>query len=364
MIHPLPKCHLVPIPFSIRINPIFNTHKFHFPSQKILDVSIIGMMRYTIIKDIERKVRRSKDYNNWVIENKAPLCFVCNSTDNLECHHVVALYHIILGIWKLYGDAEKTYQHVISLHNDNRCESVTLCDKCHSKGHPGKQPQTSVSIRKEFWSVLPRQLPFTLCHTKSHRPHSLGLIGFQTLLGIGHYILNGHMKSHIIKFHKRRFAELIGKKPGSSFNKSFNKAIRQLDSLNIVIGSHQSKNDVELHLSRKYVESTRINPWFMPLTDIRTSKMCVLALKWFLGMQSNRQQYRIGLKKLTNHLSITDNNMFRASQAVQSACADIPWASVEIKKRTWMCSFRIKKRGGTPVFSLRNILEDSIQTGR
>ena len=316
------------------------------------------MKAYTTIREIERKLRASKCYHDWVLRNQSACCFVCNKTDNLECHHVVDLYHILIGLWKLYGEPEKTLQHALDLHSNDKCESVTLCNICHSKRHPGRHAIPKQNVRIELWTTLPRNLRLNLYHSKIRINGSLGLIGFQTLLGIGWYVLTGKMQSRILEFNRRRFAELLDKNPGTSFNRSLEEAIRELHQMSVIVASHRSDNDIEIHLSKQYLNSLLENPWFIPLSDIKANQMCVLALKWFVGMQSNRRYYKICLDKLINHLGIRTKSYRMAARAIQEACNKISWLSVKIEKR--MCCFKINRRGATPIFSLRKILSDSI----
>jgi hypothetical protein len=166
------------------------------------------------------------------------------------------------------------------------------------------------------------------------------------------------MQARIVEFHRRRFAELLDKNPGTSFNRSLDEAIRELHQMNIIVASHRSDNDIEIHLSKQYLNSLLENPWFIPLDDIKANQMCVLALKWFVGMQSNRKYYKIGFDKLVNHLGIKTKHYPMAAKAIREACNKISWLSVKIEKR--MCSFKISRRGATPIFSLRKILSDSI----
>jgi len=318
----------------------------------------------TIFKALEKRIRLSKSYHDWVIRNKGHTCICCGATTHLECHHVVELYHVIFGLWKLYGNQDKIYAHVIAMHDDDHCEAATMCDKCHSGHHPSRKiPNSDVEVHTDSWTVLPRNLELHLCQsTQDKTPGNLGLIGFQTLLGIGWYILNGHMNSRIITFNRRRFAELIDKNPSSSFNRSFDTALHDLKTAGVLLTSHRAHNDTELHLNGKYLDLLADNPWFMPLEDVKTSNPCVLMLQWFLGMQSNRARYRISLQKLTNHIGIKTCAPQMAVKAIRIACGRIKWAKVCVDKG--MCTFSLKRRGSTPVFSLRQILEDSIQKGR
>lgn len=154
---------------------------------------------------------------------------------------------------------------------------------------------------------------------------------------------------------------MLGKNPGTSFNASLDEALKSLSQLGFVLGVHRAGNNVEVHLSKEYLKRLGENPWFMPLDDAKTSSMCVLTLKWFLGTQSNRRTYSIGLDKLKTHLGMTVRNRAMASKAVRKACGQIRWAKVEIGKG--MCKFSLSRRGATPVFSLRKLLRDSLEQG-
>jgi len=317
------------------------------------------MGQYSKLKILEARIRASKPYDDWVLRHKAAFCLRCNSRDHLECHHTVELYHIVLGLWKLYGDEDHVYQHVLSMHSEDMCESATLCEECHKKIHPGRQPQPAGNTRTEEWSAIPRNITFRLAHsTRDTRPNALGLIAVQTLFAIGWYILNGKMDSRILELNRRKLAKVIGKTPSTSFNKSLTRALEALESNGILLASHSAGNDIELHIAPDYLESLTNNPWFVPLSDVRTSRMCVLALKWFLGMQSRRKHYKIGLDKLCGHLGITTTHQPMAAKAIREACELIQWADVEIE--SGMCSFALKKRGSVPIFSLRQVLVDSI----
>jgi hypothetical protein len=317
----------------------------------------------TIFKAIERRIRLSKSYHDWVTRNKAPACLCCGETSRLQCHHVIDLYHIIFGLWKLYGDAEKVYAHAIAMHDDDRCDSATLCDKCHAKRHPGRSSPPTSQIRIEPWTALPRNFKVHFCQSNASKPAGhLGLIGFQTLLGIGWYILNGHLDARMLKFNRRRFAELIEKTPSSSFNRSLDAALVDLKVAGVLLGTHRSYNDVELHLSEEYLDMMNENPWFMSLDDAKTSKPCVLALKWFLGMQSKKTIYRISLEKLMVHIGIQTVAPQMAVKAIRRACKGISWVGVSVDKG--MCTFALKRRGSMPVLSLRQVLNDAISNGR
>lgn len=318
--------------------------------------------KYGNIREMEKKVRSSQSYARWVERNKAVACYGCNATENLECHHVPDLYSVILGLWKIFGNEEEAVSHAISMHDDDRVENITFCSECHGKKHPGRSSATKYryKIAADNWTTIPRKIGFPFCHsTVAMTKHSVGLVGFQTLLAIGWYVLNGHTESKMLCLNRRRVAELIGKSAGTSFNRSFNNAIRSLSGLGILNAAHQNMNDVELHLSPDYLNRLRENPWFMPMDEVKTSNMCSLTLRWFLGTQSNVRTYKIGLDKLKTHLGITVRNDSMAVKAIRRACEEISWVKFGI--HDGMCSFVISRRGATPIFQLRQVLNDSIE---
>ena len=190
------------------------------------------MSNFSVFKQIERKIRTSMFYSAWVDRNKATRCVSCGNTERLHCHHVTELYALIRGAWGLYGNEEQTVNHVLNLHVDNIVDSVTFCDTCHEKRHPAGRiiEHTNVPINITNWTCFPRNMKFKFIHWKleKNRLDSLGLVSFQTLLGLGWHILNGHTEARIITFNRRHFAKLIGKKPGTSFNKSLNTAMYDL----------------------------------------------------------------------------------------------------------------------------------------
>jgi hypothetical protein len=320
------------------------------------------MGNYSKHKELEARIRASKPYADWVSRNKAAFCLRCGCRDNLECHHIVELYSVIRGLWKLYGNESDVYDHAIAMHENDSCEAATLCDECHNEFHPGRQPKPAGNARIEEWSAIPRNLKVKLAHsTRDTRSDALGLVAAQTLFGIGWHIMNGHLDTKILELNRRSFAKLIGKKACTSFNKSFAAGLKSLEKADILLGSHISGNNVELHLAPSFLKALSENPWFVPLVDVRTSRMCVLALKWFLGQQSKRKLYKIGLRKLCGHLGITTSHLPMASKAIKSACELITWTSVEIE--SGMCTFKIVKRRATPIHSLRQILTDSVNYG-
>jgi hypothetical protein len=314
------------------------------------------------IRKTETAVRSSMPYAQWVVRNKGVACFHCDSSEDLELHHIVELRHILLGLWKLYGDFDSVLQHCLAMHDDDRCECVTLCEGCHSSTHPSRipLPKNENPDRIAMWCAVPRNLGYEFSlGTKGRTSDRLSLIQFQTMLGIGWHIINGQFEYRIVEFNRRRFAELIGKCPGTSFNASLVRALNELQDKGIVLGYLFDGNDAEVHLSRTYLVSIRDNPWFMGLNDIQTSSMAVLAVRWFLGLQSNRKSYRISLGKLARHLGISSTSSpASVRRLVVASIDDIPWARVSINGDIF--EFKLSRRGAVPIHSLRHILRDNL----
>src|ERR1039457_7234801 len=122
------------------------------------------MSKYGNIRDLERRIRASITYADWVKRNKSAACLGCGTANNLELHHLVELVHIVTGLWKLYGSEDDVFSHALAMHQDDRVESVTLCCTCHSKRHPGRSPShANATVFISNWTVLPRNsaLPFS-----------------------------------------------------------------------------------------------------------------------------------------------------------------------------------------------------------
>jgi hypothetical protein len=320
------------------------------------------MTSFSLLKTLEKRIRASKAYDDWVRRNKGPMCLKCGSNERLECHHIIDLYHVILGLWKLWGDAEEVFTHAIAMHEDDKCEGVTMCSKCHSMRHPGRAlTKSAAKINTDTWSVIPRMIQLKLTHSrKNNDPTTVGLIGLQTLFGIGWNILNGHLDSRIIELNRCRFASLIGKTPGASFNRSFDLALQQLQNHGILVGHHRHGNSVEIHLSKDYLDMLGENPWFVPMSDICTHSMCVLCLKWFLSTQCSRRKYYIGFDKLKAHIGIQTKNNTEAMNAIKKAVTHIPWVEMSVGSSL---QFTFSSRQPSPIRSLRMVLSDALEHG-
>jgi hypothetical protein len=181
------------------------------------------------------------------------------------------------------------------------------------------------------------------------------LIAYQTLFGIGWNLLNDHVDARMLTVHRRRFAQLLDKRPSTSFNASLEAAMVQLETIGVLCGHCSSGNDIEMHLSSEYLDMIEGNPWFVRMNDVYTNSMCVLCIRLWLGMQSKRHTYAIGLDKLKGHIGMTVQDKSSAIAAIQKAVKQIPWAKVEIKESL---QFGISHRPPTPIRSLRAILTD------
>ena len=317
----------------------------------------------TILKSLDRRIRASTEYADWVRLHKSSCCLNCNSAYELEVHHLVDLYHIILGLWKFYGDEEEVFKHAVSWHAEDKVgDGVTLCKTCHTTRHPGRiLSATHAQVNTSIWSVIPRMHGLSFNHSTVERTGSVGLIGLQSFIGIGWYVLNGHVESRILTIHRRRFAELVGKKAGTSFDRSLETALEQLQAASMLYAWHRQGNDIELHLSSEYLDMLASNPWFVPMSDLATGSMCALTLRLFLGMQSRRHHYAIGLDKLKMHLGMSIQHKTKAIEAIQRAMKQVGWAKMEVNSSL---RFTINSRPPTPIRSLRAILSDSLEQAR
>jgi len=314
---------------------------------------------------LERRLRSSKEYDGWISRNKASRCFGCDSEEGLQVHHLVELRHVFRGLWRLYGDLEASYEHILAMHADDRCEGVTLCDSCHRRLHPGRRAAhlSGRPIRVDLWSVAPRSLdlPFS-CSKKGDLSASVGLVGFQSLLGFGWYLLGGHMDpaDRMLVLDRRRFAELLGKTPGSSFNHGLEDGLSQLVSAGPLLGFGVSGNQVELHLAPSYLSAVSENPWFFPMRDVHTHRMLTILLRWRLSHKGAAKTCRFNGRKLAETLGVSAYSPGWFEKAVSASCEETPWASVEWKDH--VATFSLSARGAVPIHSLRAVLSDSLGT--
>jgi hypothetical protein len=317
----------------------------------------------TIYKALDKRIRSSLAYTNWVSRNKGTCCLKCDSHEQLECHHLIDLYHVIIDLWRFYGDQEEVFNHINMYHDQDLLEGVTLCYECHKKRHPGRiLTEASFQVNTNTWCVIPRMFKINPNHSRvDYRKGSVSLIAYQTIFGIGWHILNGNVEERMLVFNRRNFAKLIGKIPGTSFYKSFDEAIPQLEEIGIICGYHRKDNQIELHICSDYLEMLEKNPWFIPLHEIYAKSMCVLCLRLWLLMQSGRHYYYIGLEKLVKHLGMATKERFYCISAIKSALKHIPWAKMEVKESL---QFTLAGHQPTPIRALRAVLTDAIEQSR
>lgn len=312
------------------------------------------------IKETERKLRSTKVYQDWTDRNRSIACLSCNSYEDLQVHHITELYHILLGLWKLYGDWDAVLKHSISIHESDLADNATLCRSCHQKIHPAKSIIKTIKPQEiALWSALPRNLGFGFRQcTKSPKIGSIGLLSFQTLIGIGWHILNYGAESRIIEINKRKFCKLIGKKYGTSFKKSLDNAFNDLIMNNVILDHYENDENVEIHLTKDYISKLN-NPWFFSTEESHTNRMLVLSLKWFLSFQGGRNKYSISRKKLAHHLCIETVTPKFFDNSIKKAVEKIKWANVIVNENIY--SFSISRKSAVPIHSLRTILKDSIE---
>jgi len=269
-------------------------------------------------------------------------------------------------MWKFYGNEKEVFKHVEMYHTTDMLEGITLCRDCHKKRHAGRiLEEPSVKPATEMWCVIPRNLNLAPNpSSKEHRQGTIGLIAYQTLLGIGWNLLNERIADRILTINRRRFAELLGKHPGTSFNRSLRASLTLLQAEGIVLAYTENGNegnDVEIHISREYLEDIGKNPWFVPLRDIQTNSVSVLCLRLWLGMQSRRATYSIGLDKMKTHMGLTGKRQNSALKSIRNAMRDVEWAKLE---ETEPLRFILKKRPPTPIRALRAILAEVIEQAK
>jgi len=313
-----------------------------------------------ILKTLDHRVRSSLAYSGWEKRNRGLACVKCHTTENLNTHHMIDLYHVLLGLWKFYGNEEETFNHAVSYHENDMLEGYSLCLKCHEVRHPGRILSTSYQpVNKDTWCVIPRMLKLIPNHsTKIRRSGTVGLIAYQTLLGIGWHLMNGHVEAKILTIHRRRFAGLIGKKPGKSFFTSLDDALSQLQVVGVICGHHRQDHSIEIHISKEYLDMLKENPWFVPLNEVKTNSMCVLCLRLWLGMQAGRNNYFIGLDKLKGHIGITVKQQYWSMKAIRKALKEIHWAKMKIGDSL---HFTFSGRPPSPIRALRTVLTDSLE---
>jgi hypothetical protein len=251
------------------------------------------------------------------------------------------------------------------MHKGGLCESATMCKNCHDKLHGNTKKITKAESNPEIaknWTVTPRKFPLIFAQSTSNRKAgTIGLVGLQCMYGFGWHILNGNIDSRIVTVNTKNFAKLIGKTSGTSFKKSLRGSLGRLEELAILNAYAFDGDNVEVHFDSDYLDEVADNPWFIPLSEVRTKRMPVLTLRTFLSYLTGERTYKIGLDKLALYLNLETRSNRWLINCIENACEEIPWAEVTMKKD--VCHFHLSNRGSTPIFTLRSMLRDSLVHG-
>lgn len=333
-----------------------------FRNKYLFAIMLLRLPMRAKLKEILRQVRASNSYLGWVKRNKTVKCFMCGSEENLDCHHIISLYHIALGVQRLHNDLVTTKAYLLQLHeNDEVGPAITFCRKCHQKKHPmAAKFYSDKPIAKEdleSWTFFYRNHNFKFAHTPHRETGMMGLLTLQTHLGINWHILNGYMDDRMLYFDPHDFAKLIGKRHGTSFMGSFEKSLQELIGFgHIADFSLINKHTCEVYVSQSYLRKTARNPWFISIEEIKTSRMLVLVLKILLSYYSGKQRVQMPVAKLQRLLNIHTRDYLKRHLA--GVCQEISWASGKVEKG--VAKFRLKKRSVVPIHSLRRFLTEQI----
>jgi hypothetical protein len=170
--------------------------------------------------------------------------------------------------------------------------------------------------------------------------------------------MNGDLDSRIVKFNRRRMARLLGKVPGTSFNSCMDRGLRELTFAGVILAHLITGNDVEVHLEKKFLKELGDNPWFFPLESVATNRITTLMLRWHLSHLGGRMRYKIGRRKLADHLGIATKTPAFVRKVVVKACRDTKWMRATEKGDVYV--FSIERRGSVPIFSLREMLKETL----
>lgn len=316
---------------------------------------------------IEKQVRSSRAYSGWVKRNKHIACMTCNTDEDLDLHHMLELGALIRKYMKRLAYDEDVTREVKNLHANDQLPHMTLCRECHEQGHktsklPDNKPIPTGQLAAEPWCVIPHPIGIPLAPSRSHYPvGALGFIALQTLFGIGYHLLNDQFEDRICKVNYRRFAELIGKKPTTSFAKLLDGALRDLRLADMVAGHIRYGSMFEIHLTKDYLDKIRDNYWFVSINDVASKSMLSLSIKHILNTQKNRY-YRISLEKLCIRTGLSCKNPSVARKYIRDAVKHISWVTVKIEGNN--CDFTKKRHKYAPIHSLSEMLEDTLSRNR
>lgn len=319
--------------------------------------------RYTLL--IQR-IRASKDYQDWIQRYKSFSCINCGSDKKLHLHHVVPLHVTIKYVEKIHKTFDEVFKQMLTRHNHNIEEGVTLCEDCHNLLHSGKKLNIEgerIEVNNFDWIALPRKLNIPFAQSTKCQ-EGLTLLALQTLMLLGWHILNHRMHSRIIEVSARETGELLGKKYSGStkWMARLDTALTNLVKFDVIAGIHPKESSFEIHMNPAYLDSLNENPWFLPLEEIRTKNLLALTLKLFLSWQRWRR-YSISVEKLArNHLNIQEKQLDKFAKRLEKTCKIIRRVRVKIIDK--QARFQFYGRKPVPIHTLRDILEHAIIDGR
>jgi hypothetical protein len=314
------------------------------------------MNEYSMSRKVEKKIRKTYAYSEWVKRNKSFNCIACAAESKLQLHHVTDLSTTIYNTYKslkwMSEVWEEVYDVIVQLHENDMCQCITVCEECHGEIHPSKK---SCDYKKpelvvDEWCVIPRNYNLTFCQ-RGRMQGQVGYIALQALFGIGWHLYQNNFKDRKLEFGKYAFGQLLGKKKNSSqFNTSLQLALEDLSDLGIIDEFNINNKKSYLIISKEYLANINKQPWFTRLSDVATSKSnSVLTLKLWLSFQSARL-YKIRVERLAKHLNYNSNKA-NIVRAVKNSTEHIPWSRLELKDG--MFHFSIQRKGAIGIHTHR-----------
>jgi len=314
------------------------------------------MNEHSMNRKIEKEIRKTYVYSEWVKRNKSFNCIACGSESDLHLHHVTDLTTIIYNTYKSYKWISEVWDEVLKIvmqmHENDTCQCITVCEQCHGNIHPSKKSLVyeSPELVVDEWCVFPRNYKFSFCQ-RGRKTGQVGYIAFQTIFGIGWHLYQNNFKNRKLYFGKYAFGKLLGKKKNSSqFNTSLKQALEDLSHLGIVEEFDLNNTKSSLVISKEYLDEINSMPWFMRLSDVATSKNnSILSLKWWLSFQQ-KNVYKIGIDKLAKHLNYNSNKS-TVIRNVNNSIEHITWSTLEVKNN--MFHFTRQRKGAVPIHTMR-----------
>ncbi len=314
------------------------------------------MNEYSMSRKIEKEIRKTYAYSEWVKRNKSFNCIICASESELHLHHVTDLSTTIYNTYKSFKWMNEVWDEVskivIQLHESDMCHCITVCEKCHGSIHPSKKPckYEGPELVVDEWCIIPRNYTFSFCQ-RGRKKGQVGYIALQAVFGIGWHLYQNNFKDRKLDFGKYAFGQLLGKKKNSTqFNTSLQQALEDLSDIGIIDEFDINNTKSSLVISKKYLDEIKSQPWFMRLSDVATSKNnSVLTLKLWLSFQKNHV-YKIGIDRLAKHLNYNSNKS-TVTRNVKNSIEHISWSTLEIKNNIF--HFTRQRKGAVPIHTLR-----------